>query len=513
MWPLWALALVTFGANAFWSWQDWSAQSPGCCLDWSWGGIVAAAEVSSPPPAVPALETTNALQYFTGIPKESYYSDIILLTTVDGRLSALNSTDGRLLWSRSSFGGPIVRNMPTHSDSAQEEGGSGESRNRVPSPPLQGSRNITSEVPREEDSRGQRSDNKTGSHSSPPPPPPPSDDIHLVAPFGDGKIYKLQANNVLIDSSLTIKNMVARSPSRHNGLLYLGSKRTRYYAVNLISGQIANIFTIDDDGDRLATGSPEVNASSGSSAAHDERNTIYLARTEYRLRIFDIQNNRLKWNVIYSEYEPDAPYTMPFDSTRVDLRPFQVLTSHKGAVVARDRRSQRVLWSHQLASPVNRIFDLWTLDRQSPWVVLPHAPQRSEIDSVPPGVGKSRTPGAGGSTPSLSTAAYVGITEGGAYVYPDTFSAVDRIELSDGPKSHHRIEAPKSTSHSSSVGSSTGSSNESGHTHGTESEELCGTSTFPCPDMLRNGTFNNPANGPYQNDTDGFPHSSRYRRG
>ncbi|KAJ1928979.1 bifunctional endoribonuclease/protein kinase ire1 [Tieghemiomyces parasiticus] len=331
---------------------------------------------------------------------ESHFSDVILFVTVDGRLSALNATSGQLLWSHDAFGGPVIKTSPVD-----------------PAPVDTAAQAIMTPTSFEESSAGSPTDwIARGAAQG------PSDDLRLVAPFGDGKIYRLLANHVLKDSRLTVKELVRRAPMRSGGLLYLGSTRTKYFAVDITSGRVSDTYAADDDGEhdepsaRKATAailnrndSPS-SSDSGQPTAKppsDPRNLVYLARTEYRIRVFDTATHTLRWGIVYSEFTPDAGLSLPFLPVHGRNRRVQVASTHAGAVLARDHPSHHVRWTYQFASPVTAIFDLWTLNPRNPWIVLPHTNRLPD-----------QRPEAGSSDATVPRA-YVGVTAGGAYVYPD----------------------------------------------------------------------------------------------
>ncbi|KAJ1967624.1 bifunctional endoribonuclease/protein kinase ire1, partial [Dimargaris xerosporica] len=401
-----------------------------CC------GVVSAAAVEPSSTTSPPLAGTGGrsmeplpaheLQVYRGAPPQARFSPVILVATVDGFVSALNASSGQILWTRDSLGGPVVQNLPVRSKPRPKAG--------------------TTPVKAESRSQDRPSDAEdpnapvqwvTSSSSSPSPAHPTESsmhaiaDIHLVAPFDSGKIYKLKPDKVLIDSLLTVKELVHKSPSRSNGMLYLGSKRTKYFALDVATGRVVNAFGVDDGDIGLTEhGIPASwrnNDSPGASpllSQIEDRHTIYLARTEYRLRIYNSHTGELKWNVLYSEYEPDSVLPITQHPALHASQQLRLFTSHQGVLVAQDPRTEEVLWTQQLPSSAATIFRLWTYGSHNPWMLVTAPLDRLDPSDTTPPSNTPRRGQASGQPVALHSqytthSALVDTTEaGGLFVYP-----------------------------------------------------------------------------------------------
>ncbi|KAJ1978508.1 bifunctional endoribonuclease/protein kinase ire1, partial [Dimargaris verticillata] len=397
---------------------------------------------------------THDLQVYRGAPPQARYSPVILVATVDGIVSALNASSGQILWTRDSLGGPVVQNLPVR-----------------PKPRPKGHTAPAEPEPKAENNSQDRSSNTEDAASAQLVPdsdplsaatataqwvtssasPPRSThsplhamaDIHLVAPFDSGKIYKLRPDKVLIDSLLTVKELVHKSPSRSNGMLYLGSKRTKYFALDVATGRVVNAFGTDD-GD---FGSPEHEQaaswldsdSSGASpllSQIEDRQTIYLARTEYRLRIYNSHTSELKWNVLYSEYEPDSVLPLAQHSALHASQQLRLFTSHQGLLVAQDPRSEEIVWTQQLPSSATTVFRLWTYGAHNPWILMTSPLDRLDpSDTTPTSSVTPRSGQASGQPVALHSqytthSALVDTTEdGGLFVYPGPAPVASTVPL------------------------------------------------------------------------------------
>ncbi|KAJ1650517.1 bifunctional endoribonuclease/protein kinase ire1 [Dispira simplex] len=516
MWPLWALAVFSVALTSHWTWNLllWTgkycyAQEEGGALSrWPigslnyaspWLGVVAELppSYSSAPldfesqAQVASEATPNQLQYYTHIPPSAYFSEVILMTTVDGHVSALNTTTGNVLWTQDTLGGPIVKNLPRTTairnqpveDRAASSGDNGAGR-RDSSTTTQGF-----------DNTGHDGGWVASAEATSVGDEPPLDEVHLVAPFGEGKIYRLHSNRMLIDSSLSIKELVEKSPSRSKGLMYLGSKRTKYFALDLETGRVLHTFAIDDeqgkDGDPLNV---LAGGQGGPAVGQDPRNAIYLARTEYRLRVFDFVSNRIKWNVVYSEFVPDSTFHLPVDPRTQTKQHLQLFTTPRGSILARDIGTQQLVWTHQFDVPVNAVFDLWAFDTTSPWVILRN-PTHTISDSEETDRGAPRSDddvnkdmGSGGMV------AHVGLTEGGLYVYPETSKTVAQLSKKGKVKDPSRVLEAPPRPHTTSRMSTTPES--------AMYSDKCEGPPFICPDEPDSHNHHNPP--PDSEDTDGI---------
>ncbi|KAJ1967747.1 bifunctional endoribonuclease/protein kinase ire1 [Dispira parvispora] len=516
MWPLWVLAVFSVALTSHWAWNLllWTGK---CCYAQGEGGALSrwpagplsyaspwlgvAAETSPPySPASPVSESqaqvasagiSNQLQYYTRIPPTAYFSEVVLLTTVDGHVSALNTTTGDVLWTQDTLGGPIVKNLPRTTtirnqpveDRTASRDDKGASQHDA-STTTHGFDNTA-------DDRGWVASAEATSAGD----EPPLDEIHLVAPFGEGKIYQLHSNHMLIDSSLSIKELVEKSPSRSKGLMYLGSKRTKYFALELETGRVLRTFAMDDeqgkDGDPLGFFAA---GQDGPAVGQDPRNAIYLARTEYRLRVFDFVSNRIKWNVVYSEFVPDSTFHLPADPRTQTEQRLQLFTTPTGTILARDTRTQQLVWSHRFDVPVNAVFDLWAFDTTSPWVVLRN-PTHITSDSEETDRDAPRSnDDVDDDVSSGGMVAHVGLTEGGLYVYPETSNAATHLSKQIKVKKPSRVlEAPPRPHTTSHMSTTPESAMYSGK---------CEGPTFICPDEPDSHTHYNPP--PDTKDTDGI---------
>lgn len=164
--------------------------------------------------------------------------DLLIISTLDGTIHGINSVTGQEVWAI--MGDPLVQ--------------TGISRESDTMPFKQ-----TSDIIPE--------DEKV---------------TYIVEPLGDGSLYQYESGKLLKKLPLSIKQLVALSPFKSEGLLYIGKKTTHILEIDTRSGVILHKFSNDPEKKMFKT-----------------TGAIHIGRVEYSLSIFTQDNSSLKYFCYY----------------------------------------------------------------------------------------------------------------------------------------------------------------------------------------------------------------------
>ncbi|KAF2480536.1 hypothetical protein BDY17DRAFT_301957 [Neohortaea acidophila] len=267
--------------------------------------------------------------------------DIILLATVDGRISARSRDSGAEMWQLATT--PMVETIyHPHNKSVDESGVELEDPLWIVEPSQDGS-------------------------------------IYLFAPTSGFGIQKL---------GFTVRQLVDRSPlasEGHPAVVYTAAKRSDLYTVDAATGDILKIFT-----------------STGSTVSDDQRcrkvnplasleeeecesiGTLTLGRTVYTVRVQDRNTGEQISTITYSEWVPNNNDEDLRNQYNTAMDEKYVYTGHDGTVWGRQLASydgkrlpspEGARYRQKLTSPVARVFDI--VRRHDDWsndaslVILP----------------------------------------------------------------------------------------------------------------------------------------------
>ncbi|KAJ3037493.1 bifunctional endoribonuclease/protein kinase ire1 [Rhizophlyctis rosea] len=207
-----------------------------------------------------------------GHPQVTELSDLLLVTTLDGTLHAVDLTKGNVLWSKRDSWGPLVR-LSNGRDIDQGDGGSsGESSSGVP----------------------HRTSNPTGGvglGAFGMSAPPADDGIFLVEPIGDGDLYYMESGpkGALRKLPYPIKKIVdGSSPVFSPNLVATKKIDERVLALDPHTGEVVMIFgEVGQHGDEHVP----------------EEDAIHVRRTQYTLSMQEKATGKVRWNITYAEYD------------------------------------------------------------------------------------------------------------------------------------------------------------------------------------------------------------------
>ena len=198
---------------------------------------------------------------------------ILLVATLDGRVTALRADSGRELWSLTT-GGSLLRVQQQQQQHAPPPG---------------------------------------GDDGAPPPPPPPlpllipsRDGSILLAAFGPGGIGGGAGGGVggapgpgalasLQQLPFSAPELVAsRLPFSEGASMLLGSKTTIALQVGLRSGRVL----------RVVSGAAGVEGAGEAAALGEGEPHVWIGRSDFVVRAFDTSRNAEQWNLTYGELAP-----------------------------------------------------------------------------------------------------------------------------------------------------------------------------------------------------------------
>ena len=201
---------------------------------------------------------------------------LLLVTTLDGRVSAIDSATGGILWS---FG---TGSSLVHASSSSSSSSSSNSLNEYDDDDDDG----------EDDKNGKRKGKVF----------PGLDGSLYVARRRTGGIFERKNANEFSISKLpvTTKDLVEASPSITNdGAVIVGTRKTTVFAVDSRSGEILRTFDPDAEDDAAVEG--DVLANNGEENNADGRTIVLLGRTDYAVKSIDAVTGKTRWNVTHGD--------------------------------------------------------------------------------------------------------------------------------------------------------------------------------------------------------------------
>jgi hypothetical protein len=123
--------------------------------------------------------------------------------------------------------------------------------------------------------------------------------ILIPEPAGDGDLYYAHGHKLQkFDKSL--KQMVSSSIGTMDGrYMFTGSKDTEIYALDPMVGTVIGKF----------------GQSGPSFCDQSTKNAVFVGRTEYHLKIWERDSEKLLWNISYVEFTPTGSTLNPLEST------------------------------------------------------------------------------------------------------------------------------------------------------------------------------------------------------
>ncbi|CAG8766903.1 10424_t:CDS:2, partial [Cetraspora pellucida] len=176
------------------------------------------------------------------------------------------------------------------------------------------------------DDNGQRIDDSQLSelNADPVEEDPDLEITYIVEPNNDGILYMFSPKTGLQKFPHTVKQLVMNSPFRSNDgkVFIVGSKSTKFFAIDPATGKILQSFNSDDELDECpSTGSLP-------------RDALYMGMNAYKISIFN-ERGKPKWNLTYTEYVPHS-----FDASielMHNISPGSYISStHNGEVLSTD---------------------------------------------------------------------------------------------------------------------------------------------------------------------------------
>ncbi|CAG8528964.1 14687_t:CDS:2, partial [Racocetra persica] len=170
---------------------------------------------------------------------------------------------------------------------------------------------------------------------------------YIVEPNNDGILYMFSPETGLQKFPQTVKQLVMNSPFRSvDGKVFIvGSKSTKFFAIDPATGKVLQSFNSDDELNECpSTGSLP-------------RDALYMGMNAYKISIFN-ERGKPKWNLTYTEYVPhsfDASIEM-IHNTSPDGS--YISSTHNGEVLSTDSTNGEHNWYQQFSSPAVGFFDV-----------------------------------------------------------------------------------------------------------------------------------------------------------
>ena len=141
----------------------------------------------------------------------------------------------------------------------------------------------------------------------------------------------------------TISEIVSASPCRStDGLLYTGKKTDEWITINTQTGEKVDV--LNSDTPMCPSPSSDMN----------QNNLLFLGKTEFQLSIFDLKTKEKTWNLTLIDYSASASVSIP--QSAYDLLHLTSSTSGRIATIDISGESNKLLWTHQFASPIVAIY-------------------------------------------------------------------------------------------------------------------------------------------------------------
>ncbi|EXX69988.1 Ire1p [Rhizophagus irregularis DAOM 197198w] len=127
-------------------------------------------------------------------------------------------------------------------------------------------------------------------------------------------------------------------------IFIVGSKSTKFFAIDPTTGKILQFFSSDGDENECP--------SMGSLL----RDAIFIGVNAYKISIFE--RGVLKWNTTYTEYVPHSFDTNIEHLHKTSPDGLYIASTHNGEVLSTDSSSGQHAWYHKFPSPAVNVFDV-----------------------------------------------------------------------------------------------------------------------------------------------------------
>ncbi|EKX49794.1 eIF-2alpha kinase 3 PEK/PERK, ER-targeted [Guillardia theta CCMP2712] len=273
-------------------------------------------------------------------PRPLHDTAVVILNTIDGGIFALDASTGALRWTKSS-GEAVARASPSfgYQDNANTDGESEAVGNQGAAG---GKETVSSEG---EDASS--SENKTyGSelfHQNPMDAnwkfqQEEESDFDIIPLYAPGGGLLTVSNGVMEPFGLRANEIVDQSPFVDNGVVVVGSKSTKLYAIDPETGQTSwtHFDKVEDE---------------QCNSANPDADTLIITRSEYSLKVRNAKTGAHSWNVSIAEFRAHGPHSKHDHFKGVQL-PVLVSGSRVGGkeIQCYDSRSGELLWIYSLPS-------------------------------------------------------------------------------------------------------------------------------------------------------------------
>ncbi|BGP34160.1 bifunctional endoribonuclease/protein kinase ire1 [Rhodotorula toruloides] len=324
------------------------------------------------PPPLPARPANDAAE---GDEAGFTLSQLVLAVTVDGQVHALKRETGQWVWTLHDDGGIALGGVGRGSaEERRRRNGAGDA---VGGPLVKSVSRKRRASPTASSSRSTVLSNET-SVIAVDAADEDDDETYIIEPSGSGDIYVYSRSSGGLDKlPLSMQELVALSPFRFPGdssRMFSASKNTKFVGVDLKTGRLVGVFGSNagwcewDEGDELTAGGRAAEQDCEEDIAKRPEDLLYMARTEYRLSIYDTSSSQPLQTLSYTTYTssalphvstPASSGTYPSQSTwtrtpdSLYLQPM-----HDGSLVCFRAGQAGVQWSIDFEAPVVSVFDV-----------------------------------------------------------------------------------------------------------------------------------------------------------
>ncbi|RWS26312.1 serine/threonine-protein kinase/endoribonuclease IRE1-like protein [Leptotrombidium deliense] len=170
------------------------------------------------------------------------------------------------------------------------------------------------------------------------------------APLGENDDSK--ERDVLEKFPFTLSELVSASPCRSNdGLLYVGKKIDSWLTLNKETGEKLEVMSSESP---MCPRSEKVNKK-GEHIPDDQ--LLLVAKSEFHVSVFDVHTKQKMWNLTVIDYSNTANRLVKQSSYEL----LHLTSSKTGRIVTlditTDESEQKILWTHQLGSPIVSIYE------------------------------------------------------------------------------------------------------------------------------------------------------------
>ncbi|CAG8580868.1 18120_t:CDS:2, partial [Acaulospora morrowiae] len=278
--------------------------------------------------------------------------NLVLISTLDGNLHGVDRYTGKVLWClEGATGGSLIRTF-TRPSTKQPNSTKNTDRNgdaiidiEVGNGALNNNDDQGNNHQESDDSRLTKLKDDTNEEDD--DSDNDSDKItYIVEPNNDGILYMFSPKTGLQKFPYTVKQLVMSSPFRStDGKVFIvGSKSTKFFAIDPATGKMLQTFSNEDDNECPSVGALP-------------RDALYIGMNAYKISIFD-EHGVPKWNLTYTEYVPNS-----FDANieakhKTSPDGLYIASTHSGEVLSTDSTSGQHAWYQTFSSPAVGIFDV-----------------------------------------------------------------------------------------------------------------------------------------------------------